>query len=185
MQPMEHQRCPAMPDPARGAVPDGGFAERIYREHGEALRRFVLRAGPDPSCVEDIVQETVLRAWRAAPRITGSLRAYLFRTARSAMVDAYRRSAVRPPLASMDGGADLLPDTADPIEELLGRLLMEEALGRLSAEHREVVVALHYRRETLVEAAERLRIPVGTVKSRAHYALHTLRTVLAAMGVER
>ncbi|WP_345149398.1 sigma-70 family RNA polymerase sigma factor [Arthrobacter ginkgonis] len=164
----------------------GDLVERIYREHGDALRRFVLRSAPDdPSCAEDIVQETVLRVWRAAPRITGSLRGYLYRTARNVMVDAYRRSAVRPPLAPTDGEADLLPDAADPIEELLGRLLMEEALLRLSAEHREVVVALHYRRETLAEAAERLRIPVGTVKSRAHYALLTLRGVLTAMGVER
>ena len=81
-----------------------------------------------------------------------------------------------------------LADPAEAVErvdELLNRVLMEEALLRLSAEHRDVLVALHYRRFTVNEAVVQLNIPSGTVKSRAFYAVRALRTILDEMGVER
>lgn len=163
---------------------DENVVEAIYREHGDALRRFVLSATRDPQIAEDVVQETVLRVWQHAPDITGSFRSYLYRTARNIMIDNYRRSQRRPHEALESG----LTDPADVVEradELLNRVLMEEALLRLSREHREVLVALHYRRFTVNEAAVQLNIPAGTVKSRAFYALRALRTVLDEMGVER
>ncbi len=64
------------------------------------------------------------------------------------------------------------------------KVLMEEALTRLSAVHREVIIALHYRRFTAAEAAAVLNLPAGTVKSRAFYALKALRAVLDEMGVK-
>ena len=60
---------------------------------------------------------------------------------------------------------------------------MHEALSQLSSQHRDVVIALHYQRLTVAEAAERLDVPEGTVKSRAYYALRHLRSVLDEMGV--
>ena len=66
----------------------------IYRDHGPALRRFVLSACRDPQVAEDVVQETVLRVWQQSPHITGSLRSYLFRTARNIMIDNYRKARV-------------------------------------------------------------------------------------------
>ena len=156
----------------------------IYRDHGAALRRFVLGACHDPQLTEDVVQETVLRIWQQAPQITGSLRSYLFRTARNILIDNYRRSQHRPREAQERD----VPDSAgaaDRVDELLNRVLMEEALLRLSAEHREVLVALHYRRFTVQEASDHLNIPAGTVKSRAFYAVRALRTILDEMGVQR
>ncbi|MCU1521294.1 MAG: sigma-70 family polymerase sigma factor, partial [Arthrobacter sp.] len=76
-------------------------------------------------------------------------------------------------------------DPAERVDELLNRVLIEEALLRLSAEHRDVLVALHYRRYTVQETSEKLNIPSGTVKSRAFYAVRALRTVLDEMGVQR
>lgn len=75
---------------------DENVVEAIYREHGDALRRFVLSATRDPQIAEDVVQETVLRVWQHAPDITGSFRSYLYRTARNIMIDNYRRSQRRP-----------------------------------------------------------------------------------------
>ena len=77
------------------------------------------------------------------------------------------------------------PTARNASNELLNRVLMEEALLRLSAEHREVLVALHYRRFTVQEASVSLNIPSGTVKSRAFYAVRALRAILDEMGVER
>lgn len=167
-----------------GVPLDEDLVAGIYRDHGEALRRFVLRASHDPSSAEDVVQETVLKVWQAAPHITGSLRSYLFRTARNVMIDNHRRASARPRADLGQERAETMPDTTERIDELLGRVLMEEALLRLSREHRQVVLALHYNRYTVAEAAERLNIPAGTVKSRAYYAVRALRSVLDEMGVE-
>lgn len=163
---------------------DEDMVAAIYREHGTALRRFVLSASRDPHLADDIVQETVLRVWQQAPKITGSMRSYLFRTARNVMIDNYRKSQRRPQEADDRELADPAAVTGR-VDELLNRVLMEEALLRLSAEHRDVLVALHYRRFTVNEAAVQLNIPSGTVKSRAFYAVKALRTILDEMGVER
>src|SRR6478735_993851 len=175
----------AGPSPGRCRMPlDEDVVAAIYRDHGTALRRFVLGACHDPQLTEDVVQETVLRVWQQAPQITGSMRSYLFRTARNILIDNYRRAQHRPREAAERD----LPDpagAADRVDELLNRVLIEEALLRLSAEHRDVLVALHYRRYTVQEASKQLNIPTGTVKSRACYAFRALRTVLDEMWVQR
>jgi RNA polymerase sigma-70 factor, ECF subfamily len=163
---------------------DEDVVAAIYRDHGPALRRFVLSASRDPQLADDVVQETILRVWQQAPHITGSLRSYLFRTARNIMIDNYRKAQRRPRETSDRELADPA-DGAERVNELLNRVLMEEALLRLSAEHRDVLVALHYRRYTVQEAAVSLKIPSGTVKSRAFYAVRALRAILDEMGVER
>ncbi len=163
---------------------DEDVVAAIYRDHGTALRRFVLGACHDPQVADDVVQETVLRVWQQAPQITGSLRSYLFRTARNIMIDNYRKAQRRPHEAAEREVADPAGGV-ERIDELLNRVLMEEALLRLSAEHRDVLVALHYRRLTVREASVQLNIPAGTVKSRAFYAVRALRTILDEMGVQR
>jgi RNA polymerase sigma-70 factor, ECF subfamily len=162
---------------------DEDVVAAIYRDHGSALRRFVLATCRDPQLADDVVQETVLRVWQQAPQLTGSLRSYLFRTARNILIDNYRKAQRRPREAIERDVADPA-GAAEPVDELLNRVLMEEALLRLSAEHRDVLVALHYRRFTVHEASGYLHIPAGTVKSRAYYALRALRTVLDEMGVQ-
>ncbi|MFE4228063.1 sigma-70 family RNA polymerase sigma factor [Arthrobacter sp. NPDC056886] len=163
---------------------DEDVVAAIYRDHGTALKRFVLRASRDPQLADDVVQETVLRVWQQAPQITGSLRSYLFRTARNIMIDNYRKAQRRPQEAGERDVPDLT-DGAGRIDDLLNKVLMEEALLRLSSEHREVLVALHYRRYTVQEASAQLKIPSGTVKSRAFYAVRALRSILDEMGVQR
>ncbi|MFJ6358763.1 sigma-70 family RNA polymerase sigma factor [Pseudarthrobacter oxydans] len=163
---------------------DEDVVASIYRDHGAALRRFVLSASHDPQLAEDVVQETVLRVWQHTPEITGSLRSYLYRTARNIMIDNYRR-ARRRPAETLESGLTEPAAVPERVDELLNRVLVEEALLRLSKEHREVLVALHYRRFTVNEAAVQLNIPSGTVKSRAYYAVRALRTILDEMGVER
>ncbi len=162
---------------------DEDVVASIYREHGPALRRFVLSASRDPQLAEDVVQETVLRVWQHAPEINGSLRSYLYRTARNIMIDNYRRAQRRP--ETLENSLTDHVQVMEKVDELLIRVLIEEALLRLSKEHRDVLVALHYRRFTVNEAAVQLNIPSGTVKSRAYYAVRALRTILDEMGVER
>ncbi|GAA5229970.1 sigma-70 family RNA polymerase sigma factor [Arthrobacter cryoconiti] len=162
---------------------DEQTVEEIYRDHAPALRRFAVGFTASRAQAEDVVQETILRTWQQAPKITTSMRSYLFRTARNVIIDNFRRQQRRPhQVHSAD--VEQVSVAVENVDRLLTKVLMEEALARLSVDHRNVIIALHYRRYTAVEAAVQLSVPVGTVKSRAFYALKALRSVLDEMGVE-
>jgi RNA polymerase sigma-70 factor (ECF subfamily) len=77
----------------------------------------------------------------------------------------------------------LLP--ADPVEELLRKVIVSEALRELSPAHREVLNETILRNRTVNEAAGVLGIPVGTVKLRVRDAARALRLVLAELGAPR
>jgi RNA polymerase sigma-70 factor (ECF subfamily) len=152
----------------------------IYREHGPMLRRVVWRATSDANRVDDIVQEVILRVWKQAPD-TDNLRAYLITTARHLIVDQHRAAGRRPQQAQLVEVAER--DSA--LDRALDQVLVEEALGRLQPNHREIVRCLYYERLGVAETAARLGVPEGTVKSRAYYAVRNLRAVLDEMGVTR
>jgi RNA polymerase sigma-70 factor (ECF subfamily) len=109
------------------------------------------------------------------------VRAWLHTVARNLVIDDWRSRRVHPevPVAEVpdDGGE---PDRSD---ELLLSWVVAEALTRLSREHRDVLLECYYRGRPVAEAARRLGIPEGTVKSRTHYALRALRLALEEMGV--
>ncbi|MBQ1443937.1 MAG: sigma-70 family RNA polymerase sigma factor [Renibacterium sp.] len=155
----------------------------IYQEHAPALRSFVLGLTSNPEQAEDVVQEAIVRVWQQNPEITTSIRSYLFRIARNIVIDNFRRQQRRPQQASAVD-PEQLAVAVESTDSIVTKVLMEEALKRISPEHREVIVALHYQRLTVVEAAQKLRIPTGTAKSRAFYAAKSLRAVLNEMGME-
>jgi RNA polymerase sigma-70 factor (ECF subfamily) len=131
------------------------------------------------------VQETMLRAWRHPDSVDprrGSPRAWLFTTARNLAIDAWRRRGAR----ASEVVTNDLPEPRQPIDEAdraVEAWLVAEALSRLSAAHREVIVECFYRGRSVADAAAHLGVPPGTVKSRIHYALRSLRLALAEMGV--
>jgi RNA polymerase sigma-70 factor (ECF subfamily) len=93
-------------------------------------------------------------------------------------------------LFALRGGVmvDMVPErppSADAAERAVEAWTVGEALGRLSQSHREVLVACFYQGRSVAEAAAGLGLPVGTVTTRAHYALRSLRAVLDEMGVTR
>jgi RNA polymerase sigma-70 factor, ECF subfamily len=168
---------------------DEAVVADIYRDHAPVLRRFVSRTALDPARAEDVVQEVILRVWRQAPEVA-SMRAYLLQTARNVLIDMHRASGRRVVEVAADRDDDsrarLDSRTVNPevdIDRALDQILVEEALSRLQVDHRAVVVALYYHRLSVAEAADLLRIPTGTVKSRAFYAVRSLRTILDEMGV--
>lgn len=152
----------------------------IYREHGPMLRRVVWRATSDANRVEDIVQEVILRVWKQAPEAE-NLRAYLITTARHLIVDQHRAAGRRPQEARLVDVAE----TDSALDRALDQVLVEEALGRLQTNHREILRRLYFERLTVAEASDRLGVPEGTVKSRAYYAVRNLRVILDEMGVTR
>ncbi|MGN6475053.1 MAG: sigma-70 family RNA polymerase sigma factor [Mycobacteriales bacterium] len=157
----------------------------LYDAHAGALLAYAIRlTGGDRGRAEDVVQETLLRAWRhrdALDESRGPLRPWLFTVAHHVAIDAFRARAARPAEVG-DAVLEAIP-TADDIDARLDRLLIGDALTALSTEHRTVLVETYYRGRSVAEAAEVLGVPPGTVKSRTFYALRALKLALAERGV--
>jgi RNA polymerase sigma-70 factor (ECF subfamily) len=157
----------------------------LYREYRRPLLSLVLRqTGGDRQWAEDVVQETMIRAWRSMDQLdpeAGSLLPWLATVARRIVIDDRRRKGTRPPEAG-EAALETLPST-DGMEDLLRTVVVTEALKALTPAHREVLNETILRDRTVNQAAEALGIPVGTVKSRVYYAVRALRVVLEEKGV--
>jgi RNA polymerase sigma-70 factor (ECF subfamily) len=173
----------AVPHPDARPAADDGFIRGLYAEHGADLFRYALGlTRGDSHRAEDLVQEAMLRAWRASnARPISSPRSWLFSTTRNLAVDAYRARQSRPTEADQAALDSLaVADTADRTAESVD---MAQALSALRPEHREAIVEVFYGGSSMTQAAAALGIPVGTVKSRTYYGLKALRLVLEERGI--
>jgi RNA polymerase sigma-70 factor (ECF subfamily) len=158
---------------------------QLYDAYARRLYGLGLQLLGDAGLAEDLVQETFVRLWRSAGRFDprrASVRTFVFVLARRAAVDLWRRR---------DGAVPAILDEPEredragtrAFEELLMRLDVGEALATLSPMHREVL-ELQYRSDlTQSQVAERLGIPLGTVKSRTTYAMRALARELEERGL--
>ncbi|HEX5115515.1 MAG TPA: sigma-70 family RNA polymerase sigma factor [Pseudonocardiaceae bacterium] len=162
---------------------DERLLRALYASHARPLLAYVQRlAGGDRQLAEDIVQETLLRAWQHAGDLTVELaRPWLFTVAKRLIIDADRSRRARPPQADVDPADE--SSTPDELDAALDACLVADALGALTPAHREVIVEGFYRGRSTREIATRLNIPDGTVRSRMFYALRALRLALAERGV--
>ena len=166
---------------------EDALVRTLYQEHAGPLLMFALRlTGGDRQRAEDIVQETLLRAWRNADRLgtqgQQSLRPWLVTVARRIAIDEHRSLNARP-AETYDRELEDFPSAADDTERVLRLMTVTDALRTLSQSHREILVETYFRGRTVPEAAEVLGLPLGTAKSRVYYALRALRTVLQQRGV--
>ena len=168
--------------------PEAAMMRVLYDEHAAALWRYVLRLTGDAARAEDVVQETLLRAWRH-PEVTydadRSARAWLFTVARNQIIDERRSARFRNETGTDD--VERVADRAGPdeVDGALDRLLLSTAMSELSEDHRTVIHRAYYQGHSVAQIANDLRIAEGTVKSRLHYAVRALRLNLQEMGVTR
>jgi RNA polymerase sigma-70 factor (ECF subfamily) len=167
----------------QGRVADEAFVRALYAEHGGALLRYALHLmSGDRQRAEDLVQETIVRAWRHPEALAERpARPWLFAVARNLAVDSYRARQARPTELG-EAALSLLPSD-DDADRTLESWAVADALASLRPEHRRVIIETYYRGCSVAEAAATLGIPAGTVKSRTFYALKALKLALQERGL--
>lgn len=161
-----------------------GLMRALHDEHAPALWSYALRlTGGDRARAEDVVQETLLRAWRH-PKVLDqsqrSARAWLFTVARRIAIDGWRSAAARSEVPT-DAPPEL--PAPDDTERAVQGWIVADAVRELSLRHREVLALCYFGGLSVSDAAARLGVAEGTVKSRTHYALRALRLILEERGV--
>ncbi len=162
------------------ATSDDDAARRLYRKYRKELFRFGFHVLHDQGLAEEMMQETFIKFCQQAPNYRvdrGPVRGWLFTMARSAAYDIARRPSSRPLLPVEDFQ---LPPQYDTVDQALTVLTVDQALDKLPSIYADVM-RLVRDGFTHSEIAERLGIPIGTVKSRMAKAADTLRAELASL----
>jgi RNA polymerase sigma-70 factor (ECF subfamily) len=162
------------------AKKDEDAARKLYRKYRMELFRFGVHVLHDQGLAEEMVQETFIKFCQQAGRCDpgrGPVRGWLFTMAKSAAVDITRRPSSRPLLPVEDFQ---LPPQYDTVDQALTVLTVDQALDELPSIYGDVM-RLVRDGFTHSEIAERLNIPIGTVKSRMAKASDTLKAELASL----
>ena len=164
-------------------LPGEELIRALYAEHGSSLLAFIQRlTNGDRAAAEDIVQETLLRAWRHSGELdVDRIRPWLFTTARRLVVDARRARDARP----VEAPAGELSDAPaiEGVDAALNAAIVMDALRSLTAPHRAILIDYFYRGRTASEIAVERDLPPGTARSRVYYALRAMRLALQERGV--
>jgi RNA polymerase sigma-70 factor (ECF subfamily) len=155
----------------------------LVQEHRKSLLIYAERLLNDHYTAEDIVQETLVRAWRHSERLhntEGSVRGWLFTVVRNLIIDRSRSASLRYETLGADPKDTAQRDHSDAV---IASVQISGLLDQLPREHREVLVHTYLWGRTAQETAKIMGIPLGTVKSRRHYALNALRERVASSAV--
>jgi RNA polymerase sigma-70 factor, ECF subfamily len=162
---------------------DSGAADAavrsFYKENAPLVLSYATGLLGDRYLAEDVVQETMLRAWRHYGRFStekGSVRGWLMRVAHNIAMDKLRMRRSRPIEVAEISGPE--PQVGDHADAVVTALHIRQVLARLSPAHRNVLEQVYLNGLTAAEAAVVLGIPEGTVFSRAYYGLRMLRREL-------
>jgi RNA polymerase sigma factor (sigma-70 family) len=156
---------------------------RMFAWYAPRLKTYLRRIGADDATAEELVQETMLTVWRKAaafdPAKAGAS-TWVFTIARNLRISALRRERHPEP-----DGEDAAAEIADPALAADAAMIREQAdvrirlaLAALPPEQREVVTLSYYEDQPHIEIAARLKLPLGTVKSRLRLALQRIRAGL-------
>ncbi len=184
----------ASPSPGH---PGEGLARQGYALHGAELYRAALARLGDDATAQDAVQETIVRAWRAADRFDpdqGSLRTWLFAILRNVVHDQWAARARGPAPAGPAGEPLSITERASPTEvtsvpdhsdHVADTDLVARALARASEDHRTAIVETYLRGRPYDEVAAELGVNVSTLRSRVFHGLRDLRSTITTMEAER
>lgn len=157
---------------------DAEAVRQLYDRFGRAVFTVAYRALNDRGLAEEAVQQTFLQAWRAAHRFDPEREPgpWLYAIARRVAVDLHRRERRHDAAERDEPEVAVLPPSFEGTWEAWE---VRSALDRVPVEEREILRATHYLGLTHEETAERLGIPVGTVKSRSYRAHRRMAGLLS------
>ncbi len=167
------------------AAGDTAALDELYARYGGGVFGFLMAKLGDPALAEEVVQDVMLAAWRGAAHFRGESKTltWLLAIAHNQAINATRRRRVS--LVPFQDALDYRSDETGPLEHLVRRgeeAAVRDALDRLPAPHREILVLVFYHHLTLQEVADVLGIALGTVKSRLHRAKDAMRRELRREG---
>lgn len=155
---------------------------RLFRHYGPKLKSFMMRLGADAEAAEDMVQEAMIAVWNKAELYAparGSVTTWIYTIARNLHIDRMRRQS---PFHFADIARYDMPDGEPGGDERVIRrerdARVKEALRALPDEQGEVIRLAYLHDLTQSAIADRLGLPLGTVKSRMRLAYHRLREAL-------
>ncbi len=161
--------------------------------HLDALYRVALRLTGDPSQAEDLVQDTMLKAYRSwrQYRPGTNAKGWLLTILRNTFINDYRRRKLEPVAMDLEAvephALYRAVEQTDPEGAFFSKIVdakVLEAIDALAPEFREVLVLSDIEGMRYAEIAETLQVPVGTVKSRLFRARRQLQAALYAHAVE-
>jgi RNA polymerase sigma-70 factor (ECF subfamily) len=160
--------------------------QRIALEHLDSLFGYAMTLTRDRAAAEDLVQETYLRAIRAADRLEAgsNVKSWLFVIMRNAWLNEVRHDLAGPRFVGLESEAGDERDTINSPHVIylknLARLQVQEALERLPETYKEIIVLRDFEGLTYQEIANVLDCPAGTVMSRLGRARGKLRQMLSS-----
>jgi RNA polymerase sigma-70 factor (ECF subfamily) len=152
---------------------------QLFEAYAPRVKSYMMRQGADANTAEELARETLLTVWRKASLYSGdkgSATTWIFTIARNLRIDRLRREQRWMPLPDdydNQPSTDAGPDEALAEEER--RIRMQQALSELPPDQREAVVLSYIEGLSHSEIADRLGLPLGTVKSRMRLAYLKIR----------
>lgn len=164
----------------------------LYDQYGQSIYALAVRIVRQPNVAEEMVQETLLRVWRAASTYEGGpagFEAWLFRIARNVCIDQLRRQRARPEIDEpmltdpedenrLESMADAAANVAEEAWARLRGVQVREALNSLPPDQRITLELAYFEGLTHREIALRLNEPLGTIKTRLRLGLQKLALLL-------
>jgi RNA polymerase sigma-70 factor (ECF subfamily) len=165
--------------------------------HLDALYNFALRLTTDPNDAEDLVQDTIVKAYRffSSYEKGTNAKAWLFRILKNSYINNYRKKSKQPNQVDYDEVAsfyetirDERTDTSDMEDRMYRELIDDDitgALEKLPEDFRTVVLLCDVEGFTYEEIANMLDVPIGTIRSRLHRGRNLLRSQLTEYAEKR
>jgi len=154
---------------------------RLFLFFAPRLKAHLLRLGAEAALSEELVQETMLVVWRKAVHFDparASASTWIFTIARNLWIDNLRRGRRKTEFADVPWDCAPPDEPGELLEQADSVRSVRNALASLPAEQRDVIRLSFFEGRAQSEIAERLSIPLGTVKSRIRLASARLRALL-------
>lgn len=173
------------------ATASGGSAafELLYNRYERRVYNYARTFLRQPALAEEVVIDTMMAVWHGARgcKKTSQVSTWILGIARHKALDAVRKAGSQGDSQPIDAALDLADASAGPHDaadhEMQAKVMLR-AIGRLSADHREILRLAFYEDLSYEEIAALLHIPDNTVKTRVFYAKQQLKKRLEALGVE-